>query len=283
MALRLSSATPDSEGAAILWPRARRGRQLTVTFEAVETMLARSIRVLGLHSTAGMAKAIGYTHSSVKPWFDEPPRSPSSAAVLRLLYLFCLHKEAPEKWYGTSLMGIDWGHVHLYGIPFSPLGSSAGTMQVRRNRVIRASDPLFASRSPFKRIATSLQFETVVALTIRHLGLKNLRGLAQAIGFSYDVCRMWFGDSPRKPSQIALYKLVFLWLLHLSNARKWSGLALLKVDWTKLTECGFEYERYQRPDWAEEAAEVRKNQGQRRETSGGRLSDGTPLTPIVRH
>lgn len=283
MALRLSDAKPDSDGAAVLWPKPLRGKQLVVTSEAVETMLAGSIRVLGLRSAAGTARAIGFTPSAVRPWFEEPPRPPSSAAVLRLLYLFCLHAKAPERWHGDGLMGIDWNHVHLYGIPFTPLGSSAGTMQVRGNRVIRASDPLFASRSPFRKDATALQFETVIALTVKHLGLRDLQGLAQALGFSYGACRRWVGDSPRRPSQIALYKMIFLWLLHLSNPRKWSGLALLRIDWTKLIEYGIEYERYQRPEWAEEAAEVRKNQRQRRETSGGRLSDGTPLSPIVRH
>ena len=38
-----------------LWPRAERGRRLPVTFEAVETLLAKTIEVLGLRSATGLA------------------------------------------------------------------------------------------------------------------------------------------------------------------------------------------------------------------------------------
>lgn len=284
MAVKLTPAPLGPDGEAVLWPRAERGRRLPVTFEAVETLLVQTIEVLGLRSATGLAMSAGYSHGMGSRWVGPPPCAPSRAAIIRMIYLLALYKSDPAKWYGDRLRTIDWAHIHLYGTSFTPLKPSWGGLEVRDEVAVLSTTPLF----PLRRQSTRdlrLQVETLLALTIRHLELKAMGGVARALHFTPDVCRSWLESPYRAMSVIALLKLWFLWIMHLENPRKWRGRRLLDTHWPTIHDHGLAYAPYVREDWAAEAAmlaEIRRSRSQLEEAEGGPTAGGMRFTPIVK-
>ena len=230
------------EGEVILWPKPHRGQPSAITYEAVETILSRSIDHLRVKSYGGLALALGYNRSMGARWLRKDAHPPSRAAVIRLMYLFCLHKQDPERWSGSDLFLIDWDNIHIYGIPYTQYGSINTTMEVY-SRELRLT-ALFRSRTPWRKATNWPQFETVITWTVRYLRLKSLVGLGKAIDVPQPTVDGWIMPPKRGPSPLVLWKLAYLWVLHSDSPRTWSGAALRRVDWHNIHEYGVPYQPY---------------------------------------
>ena len=237
-------APRGSEGETILWPRPGRGQRTAITFEAVETVMSCSLDVLGLTSYSALAQALGFHRSMGRHWRRGEGRPPGRAAVIRLLYLFCLHKKNPERWTGTDLYLIDWDNVHTYGIPYTPYSTAAAAMDVDNGVVATATTPLFRSRYSHRKATNWPQWETVLTWSIRYLRLKSLIGLAKAVNLSVETVNAWVKPPKRGPTPVALWRLAYLWLLHFDDEQKWFGAGLKSVDWRSIHEYGIPYQPY---------------------------------------
>ena len=274
----IDHAPLDADGEAILWPRPGRGERLGLTWEGVETVLCRSLDVLGLTSYSALAEAMGFNRSMIRKWRGENARPPSRAAVIRLLYLFCLHKKDAQVWRGTDLSLIDWNNVHLYGIPYTPYSTTATATHVDDGVVTTAKIPLFRSKHPNRKATGWPQWETVLTWSIRGLRLKSLVGLAKAVNLSVETVNAWVKPPKRGPSPVALWKMAYLWLLHFDDPQKWSGAALRSVDWRSIHKYGIAYQPYAPFDSGEDTEDVREFLRQREAAR----QVGARFTPIVK-
>lgn len=276
----LIEAELGPDGEAILWPKPRRGQRLPISYEAIETIMSRSIDLLGLTSYTGLAMAMGFSRSMGGYWLRHPERPPSRAAIIRLLYLFCLHKQDAARWSGTDLFLIDWDNVHFYGIPYTPYATAGTALPLDGGEVWTSRTPLFRSRHPRRKGTNWPQFETVITWTIHYLRLRSLVGLGKAINFSQPVVDGWLVPPKRGPSPLALWKMAYLWILHFDNPHKWVGVALRSVDWRNIHTYGVPYQPYSPYNSDEDTEEVRRFLKQRQATQ--QQQAGLLITPIVK-
>lgn len=233
----LISAPVDRRGEAVLWPVARSTRRTPVTREAVETILVHALLVLELSSLSALGGAIGYSATSVLRWYGQGRICPSTAALMRILYLICWRAQLGAQWDSSLLRSLSWTGIHQHAIPYTPYPLS-GNRQAKDGLAGRRGQVLFPSTTPYRKSTRWFQLETVVTLTIIQLRLGSLGGLTKALNSPRGTCEFWLKQR-RRPTPEVLLRLAYLWLLHLNDPRRWTGDALTRIDWLSIHEHGY--------------------------------------------
>lgn len=231
----LIPAPLDEHGRTILWPAPSRGLRTPVTREVVETILTCVTDDLGLTSRAALADAIDCSSTLAGRWMGGVARMPSRAMLIRMIYLCALYKSQPNQWWGEPLRELEWGTIHLFGLPYAPY----------KPLTEPPLDPLFEPRGQFPKRASWRSFETVLTFTLQMLGLGTLARLARALHISSPTCQGWVLSGRQGPSHVALLKILFLWILHLEDQRRWRGRRLASFDWRHIHEYGLGYRSYE--------------------------------------
>ncbi len=255
----LISAPLDGRGEPVLWPVARSTRRTPVTREAVETVLVYAMMVLGISSLSALGMAIGYSATAALKWYGADRRCPSTAAVMRILYLLCWRARLGAQWDSDVLRSLNWSGIHQFAIPYTPYRGS-GSRQARGDLAGRRGQALFRPSSQYRKKASAFQLETVATLTITHLHLGSLGGLTKALNAPAGTCESWEMFTGRPPTPEMLLRLAYIWLLHLNGPRQWTGGALTRIDWLSIHEHGYgipyePYEKYGIPRDSQEVLE----------------------------